>query len=368
MITIFRSYLVVGSVCVFFSLISCSEKRDSSSHEPVTASGGSGKAPEKERSAEPTVSGDRKLFVNSMSNNSLTSHTVNRAKAAEIASSLGSDKTKDPNSLYGAIAAHRLAGHTPGEALAKARALVDIELSKNIEKDLPEPAQLEIALSALQSGKLAFAEFYLDKLIRSKSPEIKAAAINALGVVALRMDRIPEAMVIFKESLAARNDYKPALLNIGFLALRGGDVATAKRALGGMQDDWYVESAFIPVLRVEGDSEKADGLCSKVLAAHPKHKPTLINCGINAYQGKADYKKARDYLNRALSVQGGSPIWDEKSGRLLGVVDAEEARASQVKANKEAEERKAKAEAAKQKPNPEQPKPSAPDAAAPKQQ
>ena len=182
------------------------------------------------------------------------------------------------------------------------------------------------------------------------------------------MERIPEAMVIFREALAARSDYKPALLNIGFLALRGGDVATAKKAFASMQDDWYVESALVPMLRLEGDADKAENLCEKVLSHHAKHKPTLINCGINAYQGKKDFKKAKDYLNRALAVQGGSSLWDDKTGKLLGVVDAEEARQSQLKASKDAEERKAKAEAEKAKASPAQGKPSGAPAEGPKTQ
>jgi hypothetical protein len=116
-----------------------------------------------------------------------------------------------------------------------------------------------------------------------------------------------------------------------------------------MQDDWYVESGLVSVLRLEGDVDKAEGICDKVLSKHPKHKPTLINCGINAWQGKKDYKKARDYLNKAMAVAGGAAVWEEKSGRLLGAIDSEEARAVQMKASREAEDRKAKAEAEKAK-------------------
>jgi tetratricopeptide (TPR) repeat protein len=186
---------------------------------------------------------------------------------------------------------------------------------------------------------------------------MRASAINAKGVMAIRMDRIPEAIVLFKEALKESSDYRPALLNIGFLALQGGDVTTAKRALAGMQDDWYVESGLISVLRLEGESEKAESLCERVLSKRPRHKPTLINCGINSWQGRKDYRKARDYLNKALAVAGGSAVWDEKTGRLLGAIDSEEARVAQLKARKEAEDLKVKADAAKDKPTPAQDQP-----------
>jgi tetratricopeptide (TPR) repeat protein len=241
--------------------------------------------------------------------------------------------------------------------MVNAKAIADLEMAKNVDRDIPEIVQLELGLVGLQTGRLAFAEYWLDRLLKSKSATMRASAINAKGVMAIRMDRIPEAMVLFKEALGVSNDYRPALLNIGFLALQGGDVTTAKRALAGMQDDWYVESGLISVLRLEGESEKAESLCDRVLSKRPRHKPTLINCGINSWQGRRDYKKARDYLNKALAVAGGAAIWDEKTGRLLGAIDSEEARAAQLKARKEAEELKAKADAAKDKATPGQDQP-----------
>ncbi len=295
------------------------------------------------------VSGERHLLVNSLSNNGFTSQTVNRAKAAGLSTSLSANKSRDAQTNYGIIVANRIAGKPPNDSFDEARSMVDRMLAKNPDAELPEIVQLELALAALHVNKLALAEFYLEKLTKSKTPRIAASAINALGVVAIRMDRIPEAVATFKEALAIDKDYRPALLNIGFLALQGGDASTAKRALGGMQDDWAVDGGLISVERLEGDSDKAEQRCERVLSKHPRHKPTLINCGINAYQGRKDYKKARDYLNRALAVQGGSALWDEKSGRLLGVVDAEEARAGQMKAAREAEERAAKAQADKAK-------------------
>lgn len=280
-----------------------------------------------------------------MSNNGFTSKTVSRAKAAELAATYSMAKGKDVQAAYGAVVANRLAGKGATESFDESRHILDHFISKNPDADIPEAVQLELALAALQTGKLAMAEFYLDKLTKSKSVSIRAASINALGVVAIRMDRIPEAVATFKEALAVDKDYQPALMNIGFLALQGGDAATAKRALGGLQDDWFVDSGLISVDRLEGEASKAEQRCDRILSKYPKHKPTLINCGINAYQGERDFKKARGYLNRALAIVGGSSAWDEKTGKLLGVVDAEESRAANAKAAREADEAKAKAAA-----------------------
>lgn len=338
--------------CLVFSLngfvfSACSDNKPArKAGEPVSAGGGSDA---REDSGVSSLTGERRFLTTSLSNNGFTSRTVDRGRAAEFATQYGSGKGKDVNSLAAAIAANRLAGRGVNDVLSEARQIADIEMSKNVERDIPELVQLELGLVGVQSGRLAFAEFWLDKLLKSKNATIRASAINAKGVVAIRMERIPEAMVLFKEALAVNSEYKPALMNIGFLALQGGDVVTAKRALGGMQDDWYVMSGLVSVLRLEGEVDKADAICEKVLSQHPKHKPTLINCGINSWQGRKDYKKARDYLNRALAVSGGAAVWDEKAGKLLGAIDSEESRAAQLRSLKEAEERKAKEQADKAK-------------------
>ena len=334
-------------------LVACSDNKPAKkAQEPVSASS----TPDgKVDSGDTSLTAERRFLTTSLSNNGFTSKTVDRSKAADFAGQHGGGRSKDINTLAAAIAAHRLAGHSFNEAMGEAKVIADLEMAKNVDRDVPELVQLELGLIGVQNGRLAFAEFWLDKLLKSKNATIRASAINAKGVMAVRMDRIPEAMVMFKEALAASNDYKPALLNIGFLALQGGDAATAKKALNGLQDDWYVQSGLVSVLRLDGEVDKAEGICDQVLAKHPKHKPTLINCGINAWQGKKDYKKARDYINKALSVAGGLPVWDEKSGKLLGAIDSDEARGSQLKAQKEAEERKAKADAEKAKSSPVQP-------------
>ena len=344
----------IWSLAIFSALTACSDNKTSrKSSEPVSAS----PSEVKEDSGSTSLSGERRFLINSLSNNAFTSKTIDKGRAAEFATQFGAGKSKDINSLAAAVAANRLAGRSVNEGLADAKQIADLEMAKNVDREIPELVQLELGLTGVQTGRLAFAEYWLDRLLKSKNSTIRASAINAKGVMAVRMERIPEAIVMFKEALSANNDYKPALLNIGFLALQGGDAATAKRALGGMQDDWYVSSGLVTVLRLEGDVDKADATCDKVLSKHPKHKPTLINCGINAWQGKKDYKKARDYLNKALAVAGGAAVWDERSGKLLGAIDADEARLAQQRSLKEAEERKAKAEAEKAKAPPPQAQP-----------
>src|ERR1700677_2218334 len=78
---------------------------DKKTTEPVSSGGGSGKnaAP-----AEPSASAHRVTLTNSLSNNGLTSQTINRSKAESEAQHFAS--AKDPIGLESRVSAERLAG------------------------------------------------------------------------------------------------------------------------------------------------------------------------------------------------------------------------------------------------------------------
>jgi tetratricopeptide (TPR) repeat protein len=329
--------VVIGVVLLLAGCAGGKDKKDAK--EPVK--GGKEASPGAQpEEATTKLDGERRFLVTSLSNSPLTSRSIDRGRAADFAAQDSAAKNQDINMLAALLSANRLAGRSVEETLAVAKRISDLVMTKGVDKDLPESIQLELALTGVQTGRLAFAEFWFDKLYKSKNQGIRASIMNAKGVMAVRMERIPEAMSMFKEALALNGEYKPALLNIGFLALQGGDVETAQKALSGLSGDWYAEAGLISVFRMQGEADKAQASCDKILQEHPKNKQTLINCGINAWQGKKDYAKARELLGKALTIPGGAIVWDEKAGKIMGVLDGEEDRAKQAKSLKDAADRK----------------------------
>ncbi len=271
------------------------------------------------------ASASRVTLSNSLSNNGLTSQTISDGKADAEASRFNG---KDKRSLEGKISADRLARKGPGAVLASAKKLAELEMEKGAGKTVGADVKLEIALAALQGKNFALAEYYLQELTDKGTPaKVKAGAYNALGVIALKDDRVPEAVLYFKEALKASSNYKPALLNLGFAALKGGDLSTAKKALGDLQGDWFVQYGLISVARMEGNEGKADELCDKVLAKEPGHKAALFNCGLLEFQNKRNFAKAKDLLSKSMKAKGGEPGWDDKASQMYGLVQQEEAEA-----------------------------------------
>jgi hypothetical protein len=252
------------------------------------------------------------------------------------------------------LSAERLARRGVAAVSLSAKKIAAYEMEKGAGNTISDAVKLEVALAAVAARNFYLAEYLLPVLIESKIPRIKAAANNALGVMALQADRVPESVLYFKESLKAVENYKPAMLNLGLAALKGGDLNVAKRYLGDLQNDWFVQSNLITISRLEGNNGRAGELCSKVLGKEPDHKPTLFNCALFELQNKGSFDKARSYAEKASKSRHGEAGWDERAFQLSNQIDMEEA-VKKRKASQKAAEEKAKQapkQPAKQPPKP----------------
>lgn len=297
---------------------------------------------EKEQAApkEPEASNNFVTLINSFSNSPLTSHTVSLNKADEIAEKFMEAKSRA--GLESKIAAERLSKKSLGQVLSTAKKLAATEMEKAAGNTIPDTAKLELALAAINNKNYAFGEYFLQILTDSKNPKIKAAAYNAIGAIALKDDRVPEAVLYFKQALSASSSYRPALLNLGFVALKGGDFETARKLLSDMQNDWFVQYGLITLARLDGNESIADDLCEKVLKKAPQHKAALHNCALLELQNKRNFNKARALAEKASTATYGDSEWDEKAMRLINDVDYEEAMSKREKVQKKSAEKQTK--------------------------
>lgn len=309
-------------------------------------------------------SGDRSptrtTLTHSLSNNPLTSQTINISKASDIVDKMSSGKGK--GFFEEKLSAERLARRGVGPVLGTAKKIAAIEMEKGAANSISDAVKLEVALTAVAARNFYLAEYLLPILIESKNPRIKAGASNALGVMALMADRVPEAVLYFKEALKSVENYKPAMLNLGVTALKGGDLPLAKRYLGDMQNDWFVQANMITIARLEGNNSKAGDLCSKVLSKEPDHKSVLYNCALFELQNKGSFEKARSYAEKATKAKNGEAAWDDRLFNLSNLIDLEESEKKRKAAQKAAQEKAKKAP----KPAPGQPaKPQSPSSPPP---
>ena len=307
----------------------------------------------KESNGSESASATRVTLTNSLANNPLTSQTIIASKAESELARFRNGKGE--LALQGVISTERLARKNPGEVLASAKKLAELQMEKGASRTISPEVKLEIALSALQAKNFALAELFLQDLTESKVAHVKAGAYNAMGVVALRDDRIPEAVLYFREALKAVPAYKPSLLNLGFAALKGGEIGMAKQILGKIENDWFVSYGMVSIQRLEGDVGGALENCDRVLKKQPEHAAALFNCGLVEYQNKHNLGKAKEYLTKAGRAKVTSEGWNEKAFLLISQIDAEEAqvkrdemiaKAAKAAADKAVSEKAAAAKAA----------------------
>ena len=304
------------SIFAMFVLVSCAtggKKKKVGGSKAVSKASENFDDAEEERESGSTL-------VSSLSNNPMTSKVVSGGNAEKALSRIsGSMKGTDAQKkvkLKSKIAAQRLSRKSLSQVLSSARSLADIEMKSGLKKGLPSSVKLEIGIAAMMNKNFAMADFMLLPLKSSKNRKIAAGAYNALGVLALKEGRIPEAVKFFESALSKSSNYEAAMLNLGFVALNGGDLDTAKKMLNRVKPDWYTESGLLILARRQGNSSAAEAKCKKIMGKR-KHKPTYFNCGLNAWFGEKNAKKARNLINSALKMRGGNTNWDQKGYKIL---------------------------------------------------
>ena len=224
--------------------------------------------------------------------------------------------------LENLIAAQDLARRPFGEIWQNAQ-----KLSRMVKgnKGISDTVKLTLGIAALRSRKYAIADYFLTPLsTEARQGRIKASANNAIGIMHLLDRNYQDASLAFKRALSAAAGYRPAAFNLGLLQLRFGDFATARRVLGDIPPDWFINASMLIIERHLGNIARANGLCKKVLQQQPNHKMSKLNCAIIEFKENKNYKKARKLLQDAAKISGGGEFWENTIYKLLEEIDTQE--------------------------------------------
>lgn len=260
-------------------------------------------------------------YIHSLSNNPMTSRIASVKKATSYANKLSQQtrgaKGQTIANFESLIAAERIARVPLNRLLNHMRRLAEITRQGAKHHKVSELARLEIAIAAIQQNQYGMANFLLNDLRLAKNKKVKAGAFNAIGLLALRDGRVPEAVSYWKEALKANSNYVPALLNLGFISLMFGHFEATKRFLSQVDGDWFADSGLLVAERLMNNTQVTSRICSKLLKSRPKHKPTLFNCGIHEWQSNKNIAKAKQLISKALNTRGGPNSWDNRGYQVL---------------------------------------------------
>ena len=261
-------------------------------------------------------------LVLSLGRNKYSSPKVSLTKINENIDRLASKQRLTIKDLEHLIALQSLARKPFWEVWTNAQ-----KLSRLIQgnKGISETARLDIGIAALKAGRYSIAEYFLGPLTtESKFAKIRASAANAIGIMYILERNYQEAAIYFRKSLSSFSSYMPAILNLGFLKLKFGNFASARRTLGIAPSDWFTNTGMIVIERHLGNISRANSLCATVLKRNPNHKMSKVNCAIIEFKENKNYKRARKLLQEAAKIHGGGEARENLIYKLLEEIDTKE--------------------------------------------
>ena len=256
-------------------------------------------------------------FVYSLSNNTLTPYTVSHKKLIHLEKNNINKKNIGMSSIKKKIFFSHFKKDLLQEVFSFINEAGDIVLSKNINNQLPEDLKLELLLSAFKNKKLNLVYYLIEELKVAKNIRIRSSVLNIQGLLASKEGRLPEAVYYWKESLRYTKTYEPAILNLGFTALKYGDFDTAEKMLNKLEENWFVLYAKACLYRLIGKLEKATVLYQDLIKKKGKYKPLIYNYAIHLWQSNNDISKAQKIIKKALKIKQGPSFWNEKGQKVL---------------------------------------------------
>lgn len=264
---------------------------------------------------------DSKSLVQSLSNNSMTSRLINRNKAkgatSKFSKTTKGTKAQNIDHYEDLIAIERVAGVSTFRLLSHLKGLAESTVSGKAGDLLSENARLEVGLGALQQRQYSMASFFFEGLFQAKNKRVRAGAYNAMGIIALNENRVPEAAEYWRQALKEIAGYEASLLNLGFISLKFGHFESALRYLSRLSKDWFAQSGLLVASRLTSKTGDTAKLCARLLQTKASHKPTAFNCGIHEWQSNNNIAKAKKLISKALNLRGGLPDWDQSGYRIL---------------------------------------------------
>lgn len=185
---------------------------------------------------------------------------------------------------------------------------------------------IETAYGAMTRREYALTEYLLGKADRfaSGDAQVKAAVAHAWGVRYM-VDR-KQSQGIYEMNKAAKANYLPALITLGFLALRSGDYLGAERnfriASASAGENLNAKMGLGIALRVRGKPDEAEPLLAQVYKQKSQDRRVAWNYALALSEIPSRRKDAIDLLGKYFQLPGSLGDVDGKANALMQKLQA----------------------------------------------
>lgn len=187
---------------------------------------------------------------------------------------------------------------------------------------------VEAGYGALVRKDFGQAEFFFAKAekLAKAAPEAAAAVRHGYGVSYLLQGRVQEAVFEMKKAAGATPPHLPALLTLGFMALRYGDYEGAERsfraAMAYAEDDMNARMGLAIALRVRGQASEAVGIMKALYADAKSDRRVAWNYALTLADIPGREKEAMAVLERYFQLPSSLPDIDAKATQLLNTLQS----------------------------------------------
>lgn len=191
---------------------------------------------------------------------------------------------------------------------------------------------IETAYGAMTRREYALTEYLLGKADRFSAgdAQVKAAVAHAWGVRYM-VDR-KQSQGIYEMNKAAKANYLPALITLGYLALRSGDYIGAERnfrvALASAGENLNAKMGLGIALRVRGKPEEAAPLLAQVHRQRSQDRRVTWNYALALSEIPSRRKEAIELLGKYFQLPGSLGDVDGRANALLQRLQAPPPRAA----------------------------------------
>lgn len=291
-------------------------KNSKSAKAPADDDAGSKSEPKKEGK----VTGNLKLVTTTLSNEVAIEGSLNISQLNEALMSIEELARKDSENvalLVTYMALLRLHGESN-------------DLYRNVQRKAGTIGSknpwylLEASYGAIGRREYSLADYLLSKAEKNSggNPVVKNAVTYATGLRYFKQGKRMQGIAEMRRAAAAQPPYSPALLTLGFIAIKAGDLAGSeqyfRKALSVAPNSVNARFGLAAALRARGKGEEAVPLLEGVYKSHSNDRRVAWNFAL-ALAETPNKKGAMDVLNRLFSMPdaGRYPNIDEKANSLM---------------------------------------------------
>lgn len=178
-----------------------------------------------------------------------------------------------------------------------------------------------LAIGAYKVNNFELSKHLYEELSQSNYPEIRALALNGLGVLSWKENDPSSALKFWHQSTLQQEHYPAAILNLSHFYLQRGNAYMAKQNASLLQDTDHpiAQELLVSIERLSDNEYDTEYICESYTDNFGFSASVAYTCAVYYYLNKKNLSKSMDFLNQ-IHEKRASKVWRLRSRKLAGEI------------------------------------------------